>query len=470
MSHKNLNDLISLKLKYQRIFFYRICGTGMGAAASLLKEKGFDVQGGDHQFFPPMSDYLNKTEIPCHNLSEIDDKSLREFDLIVVGNVVPKNSDDAKRIESLGVAYCSFPAVLGAFILQDENVVGISGTHGKTTTSYYMVQILESLGKNPGHVIGGVIEGRASSRLGDGSYFVIESDEYDSSYFEKFSKFHSYFIDHLILTSLEFDHADIFQSVEDIQLEFKDLLKKIPGKIIANSDYPAIREIVAEACWYGEKSSNGPKVIKESRVGTEFEIDFEKQKYRFQTNIFGRHNILNLSSVLHFLLGEGFAHNELNKSLKNLKNVKRRQEVRGHWNKALLIDDFAHHPKAVKLTLESFKIQYPFIKLSVVFEPASATARSDLFRREFAEGLSVADSIAVIKPKKETTVKNSKTLQVDKLSSELRTLGKYCHIIETFQDLTHYLNENSKQECIIAVLSNGTCMGLWESELVENLS
>ena len=200
----NLQQLIKNKQNIKKIFMYRICGTGMGAAATLLKEKGFEVEGGDVSFAPPMSDYLNEMNIPLINLEKVDQNYLSMFDLIIVGNAVPKMSEHAKKIEECGVPFASFPSSIGALVLNKENVVGIAGTHGKTTTTYLATQVFENLGVNCGYFIGGVIPGLPSARLGDGRYFFIESDEYDSSYFEKISKFRMYSIDHLILTSLEY--------------------------------------------------------------------------------------------------------------------------------------------------------------------------------------------------------------------------------------------------------------------------
>ena len=184
MKHSNYLDKEQLLLKKQsikKIFFYRICGTGMGAAAILLKEAGYIVEGGDTQFKPPMSDYLKSTQIPLIDLLDVDSEYLRGFDLIVVGNVVSKKSPDAQLIESLGVNFCSFPASLGAFILKERKVVGISGTHGKTTTTYLMSQVFKNLGFNPGYFIGGVLNEGPCANLGNSDYFFIESDEYDLS-------------------------------------------------------------------------------------------------------------------------------------------------------------------------------------------------------------------------------------------------------------------------------------------------
>ncbi len=179
------SGLKKIQATVKKVFFYRVCGTGMGAAACLLKEKGYLVEGGDSNFYPPMSTYLESTGIPLHKVDQITREFLKSFDLIVVGNVIPKGGADATLIEELGVKFVSFPTAIGALVLSDVNVVGIAGTHGKTTTTFFATQIFENIGADPGYLIGGVMEGRPSAKLGNGKYFFIESDEYDSAYFEK---------------------------------------------------------------------------------------------------------------------------------------------------------------------------------------------------------------------------------------------------------------------------------------------
>src|SRR5690606_14691207 len=250
------------------------------------------------------------------------------------------------------------------FVLRDANVIGIAGTHGKTTTTYFATQIFEKLNTNPGYFIGGVIEGRQSARLGDGRYFFIESDEYDSGYFEKCSKFQSYEIDHLILTSLEFDHADIFCDLEAIKKEFRHLLQKITAGVIYCCDYLATNDLRdefitkrPELYWneYGSKTKLGPKIERATENETIFSIHGETYK----TNVIGFHNILNLSSVILFARREGFSLHQIQESITDLKMVRRRQELRGYYRAIPVIDDFAHHPRAVSLTLDAIKSKYP---------------------------------------------------------------------------------------------------------------
>jgi UDP-N-acetylmuramate: L-alanyl-gamma-D-glutamyl-meso-diaminopimelate ligase len=461
----------------KKVFFYRVCGTGMGAAACLLKEKGLQVEGGDTNFYPPMSTYLESTGIPLHKLENVTTDFLKSFDLIVVGNVVPNNSNDARMIEELGVKFVSFPTAIGALVLSDVNVVGIAGTHGKTTTTFLATQVFEKLGTNPGYFIGGVIDDRSSSRLGSGKYFFIESDEYDSAYFEKISKFRSYSIDNMILTSLEFDHADIFGSIEDIKNQFKAAIPNIDKTMIFSGDYIASLELFHEFReesknkWYiyGEKTEMGPKIISSNEHGTKFLIKFNKEDFIFDTNLIGRHNILNLSSVIIYALSEGFGYNAILDSVKDLQMVKRRQEVRGVFEGAIVIDDFAHHPRAVELTLDGIITKYPNKKVHVVMEPNSATARSAIFQQEFTDSLNMAASVIFTKPSRPTSVKNVGDLDIYKIVDSVKSSGRHGSVVGNLSELMTELNKLKGPENVILILSNGTCLGLWESDFINQL-
>ncbi len=470
----DLNSLLNKKESIKKIFFYRICGTGMGAAACLLREKGYEVEGGDLNFFPPMSDYLKNTGIPLHDLENFDWKSLDSFDLVVVGNVVPRNGEDARKIEESGIPFCSFPAVLGAFVLHDFNVVGVAGTHGKTTTTYFLSQMFEKMGQNPGYLIGGVLEGQPSSKLGNGRYFFIESDEYDSAYFEKISKFRSYSLNHMILTSLEFDHADIFDDIEDIKKEFEPVIQNLKGHIIANIDYSGVEDIKVkypERNWhpYGEHSDRGPRTLNKSSDKTLFEINLAGNWERFETNVVGEHNILNLSTCIIFAHAENLSLEEIRASITDLKFVKRRQEIRGTYKGALVIDDFAHHPRSVACTIETIKTQYPNKEIVVVLEPNSATARSNIFQEEFANSLLQANHVIFAKPERATSVKSAQNLDFDLLQQELKGVSIPSDIAVDLEVLRELIDKLVSENSLLLILSNGTCLGLWKSEFVQKL-
>ena len=473
MGQINKETLAKHLNNYRKIFFFRACGTGMGAAACLLKDYGLEVEGADHMFYPPMSSYLKRIGIPCYQIKSLKQDDYKKFDLIVVGNVVPKKSADAQMLESLDIPFCSFSAAVGAFVLQDREVIGIAGTHGKTTTAYFAVQVFEKLGMSPGYLIGGAIDERPSASIGSDKYFFIESDEYDSVYFEKFSKFHNYFIDQLIITSLEFDHADIFQSVDDIEKEFGKLLKTPIKKTVLCHDYPSIKNLdlksVKYQYSYGRNTKIGPYILKESSHETVFRVNFNQISYDFVTNILGLHNIDNLTSVIILALSEGFSYKDLASAVKELKFVKRRQEYRGLYKEAVIIDDFAHHPRSVKATIDAIKIRFPRKNIHVVMEFASATARSHIFQKDFEQSLQGANSVALVENGKATSVSWADNIDKAALVKKLKKQSWPSYLVNNLCDLKEFIENYADRNSVILILSNSSCLGLWESDFVKDL-
>ncbi len=464
-----------LTTNINKIFFFRVCGTGMGAAAILLREKGFHIEGGDFKFAPPMSDYLQSTGIPLHDLSSIDDEFLKTFDLIVVGNVVPRGGEDATRLESLGVPLASFPTAMGELVLKEMNVIGIAGTHGKTTTTYLATQVFENLGEDPGYFIGGVMPSRPSAQLGGGRYFFIESDEYDCVYFEKISKFRRYHLDEMILTSLEFDHADIFENLDQIKAEFLSVLKGFKGHLYVNNDYQASIDLIDQSGIPDDKVHlygnpvDGPHISEVTSRSTTFTLKLANQLESFKTNILGPHNILNLTSVILFAFQEGFSVPAIRQAVSDLSMVKRRQEIRGQYGDMVVIDDFAHHPRAVECTLESIRQQFPDKQLLTLMEPHSATARSNIFQDGFAQALSTSDHLILTQLHRPTSVKETENLDLPAIIAHIEDKGKRGEIVSTLEELVESLKPWEHKDAVLLVLSNGTCLGLWESDFVKNL-
>ena len=469
-------QLIARAHEFKKIFFYRICGAGMGPAACLLKQAGYEVHGADSAFYPPMSTFLETTGIPLKKLDEVTPEYLKQFDLLVIGNSVGGKSDAARMLEQVGVPFTSFPSAIGSLVLKNKNVVGIAGTHGKTTTTYFLTQMLEFLKQDPGCLIGGIIEGRQPAYLGN-KYFVIESDEYDSAYFHKISKFRLYEMKNMILTSLEFDHADIFASVEKIEDEFRDVMPKMKGSIIMNQEYPSIMKLYKEYSdktdrWmlYGPGSVHGPKNIVTSETGSTFIINWNGEDITFTTNVVGEHNILNITSCALYLLKEGFKVSDVVASVKNLEMVKRRQEVRGKYKGMVVIDDFAHHPRAIKVTLDAIRARFKNKKVLTIFEPISATARSNVFQNEFRDALALSDKVIIAKSNIKTTAIGKDDLDSDKLSREINELGVPSASVDQLEVLRSQIDQFAEDNAVLLVLSNRTCLGLWESGFVKELS
>lgn len=470
-------ELIKRRHQIKKVFFYRICGAGMGPAAVLVKQAGFQVDGADSAFYPPMSTFLETTGIPLFKLDQVTPDFLKQYDLIVVGNSVSGKLEAARMIEKAGVPFTSFPSALGSLVLKDKNVVGIAGTHGKTTTTYFMTQLLEKLGQNPGYLVGGIIEGKDPSKLGD-KYFVIESDEYDSAYFHKISKFRLYEMKNMILTSLEFDHADIFASVEKIEDEFRAILPDVKSTIVINQEYPSAMKLHKEFSgkvegqnWYlyGEGSDLGPHQVKTFENGSSFIVRWKGENISFGSSVVGQHNVLNLASCIIYLLAEGFKVSDIQRASQELEMVKRRQEVRGKYHEMVVIDDFAHHPRAITVTLDAIRARFKDRKIITVFEPISATARSSIFQNEFRDSLALSDKVIIAKADLPTTAINGSDLDGELLAKEISQKGKKAVCVSKLEDLRKTIDDYTEKNAVLLILSNRTCLGLWESSFVQDL-
>lgn len=471
------DDLIARRSQIKKVFFYRICGAGMGPAAVLVKQAGFQVEGADSAFYPPMSTFLETTGIPLYKLDQVTPEFLKQYDLIVVGNSVSGKADVARMIEQTGVPFTSFPSALGSLVLKDKNVLGIAGTHGKTTTTYFMTQLLEKLNQNPGYLVGGIIEGRDPSKLGD-KYFVIESDEYDSAYFHKISKFRLYEMKSMILTSLEFDHADIFSSVEKIEDEFRHVIPGMKSTLIFNEDYPSAMKLYRdyhgknpEQKWflYGDKAQIGPLDVQTFENGSSFSLMWKGEKIPFTSSVVGQHNVLNVASCLIFLLSEGFKVGDIQKAAAELEMVKRRQEVRGKYKGMVVVDDFAHHPRAITVTMDAIRARFKNKKVITIFEPISATARSSIFQNEFRDSLAASDKVIIAKAELATTALGGTDLNADLLAKEISEKGCPAVCVSKLEGLRKSIDDFAEPEAVLLILSNRTCLGLWESGFVQEL-
>jgi UDP-N-acetylmuramate: L-alanyl-gamma-D-glutamyl-meso-diaminopimelate ligase len=479
MDLKNLisqEDLIAHRHKIKKVFFYRICGAGMGPAAVLVKQAGYDVEGADSAYYPPMSTFLENTNIPLHKLDVINEEFLKQYDLIVVGNSVAGKLEAARMIERVGVPFTSFPSAIGSLVLKEKNVIGIAGTHGKTTTTYFLTQMLEKLGQNPGYLVGGIIEGRDPAKLGD-KYFVIEADEYDSAYFHKISKFRLYELKNMILTSLEFDHADIFSSVEKIEDEFRAVIPNMKSTLIFNQEYPSSMKLFKDYSknagqkWflYGQGSEIGPHQVQTFENGSTFTIKWKGENVSFKSSVVGNHNVLNITSCIIFLLSEGFAVDKVQSAAEEIGMVKRRQEVRGKYKDMIVIDDFAHHPRAITVTMDAIRARYKGKKIITIFEPISATARSSIFQNEFRDSLAASDKVIIAKPDLATTAIGGSDLDGAKLAREIGEKGRPARCVNALEPLRATIDEFAEKDSVLLILSNRTCLGLWESSFVKEL-
>ncbi|MBN2125659.1 MAG: UDP-N-acetylmuramate:L-alanyl-gamma-D-glutamyl-meso-diaminopimelate ligase, partial [Deltaproteobacteria bacterium] len=366
-----------------------ICGTGMASLAGMLKELGYRVAGSDQNVYPPMSDFLRGLSIPVREGYGAGNLSSRP-DLVIVGNVITRENPEAVELSRLAIPYLSLPQALGHFAFGDRKSVVVCGTHGKTTTSALAAWVLERGGMDPGFMIGGIpLDFNANFKLGKGPYFVIEGDEYDTAFFDKGPKFLHYRPWFTILTGIEFDHADIYRDIAHVRESFRRLIALIPpgGRLIANGDDPIVRaEAQRAACpvtFYALENPASWKAwgILQEQGMTRLEVSGETgERVIIETPLYGRHNVSNLLSVVALAHYLGIDPSNLAEALRSFRGVRRRQEIRGEKRGVLVLDDFAHHPTAVRETLRAVWERYPGRRLVAVFEPRSNSSRRNVFQ------------------------------------------------------------------------------------------
>jgi UDP-N-acetylmuramate: L-alanyl-gamma-D-glutamyl-meso-diaminopimelate ligase len=465
-----------------------ISGAGTAQLAVLLKELGYRVSGSDKAFYPPAGPLVQRTVDRVFSGFSSENLNPRP-DWVIVGNSVGPSNEEAVGAEQLGIPFSSMPEALAAFLIGDHNYCGTSivaaGTHGKTTTSAALAEMLDSCGLAPGFFVGGVPHSFESglrqvdlSRPAKERVVVLEGDEYDSAFFAKWPKFHSYRPDILIITSLDFDHGDIYASIEEIETEFSLLVQRVPesGTILINDSHDRLQKLAklwrensnvkARILFYGEASDSTYKVIgrQVSSGKQELELSLAGTGIQTKVQLIGRHNAHNLTAVAAVGSILGIEPSRLASGLASVKGVQRRQTVLVDNGDILLIEDFAHHPVEVAATLRAVKEAYPTNRLVAVFEPRSNTSRRDFFQHDYAESLAVAD-VVLIKTVDDASG-YSKTadpivgLDVPKIIDELHDRGVFASCYSSSNDVFSGVLEQKRNGDVVVVMSNGSFDGL----------
>jgi len=447
-----------------------ICGTAMGAFAGMLQDLGYTVTGSDTGVYPPMSDYLAERGIPImegFKASNLDHAP----DLVVVGNVIRAIYEEAVALRERDLPFTSMPAMLGAAFLDKAHSFVVSGTHGKTTTTSLLAWILASSGRDPGYLIGGVPANfPRSAHAGGGDYFVIEGDEYDTAYFDKQPKFIHYRPNTAILTSVEFDHADIYDDMDAVDAAFIRLVTSIPedGHLIARWDDPGVRRVVADRC-PGEVIPYGPEQLWDGRVKaidpTTGRMTFVVTRDtvpvgEFTSDMVGDHNLYNQVAAIAAALTAGVDVAEVQAAIASFKGIKRRQEVLGEPGRVTVIDDFAHHPTAVKLTLEALRMRFGGRRIWAVWEPRSATSRRNVFQDDYAEAFDAADRIIIAPPHSQDGIPEAERFSSEQLIGALTTRGNYATSALGPDEIASLLASRVLPMDVVAILSNGGFGGI----------
>ena len=462
----------------EKIYMMGVCGTAMGSLAGLLKEMGNDVRGSDQNVYPPMSTRLKELGI---HISEgyRPENLIPKPDKVIVGNVMSRDNAEVQALLKSEIPYLSLPKAMGEFLIRDRHSVVVSGTHGKTTTTAMAAWLLSTAGLDPGFLIGGVpLNFPQTFAIGKGNYFVIEGDEYDTAFFDKVPKFIYYRPRSVILTSIEFDHADIYRDLDHFKDAFRMLLKLIPtsGTLIYEADDENIKSILTDArCeniqGYGTRS--GEWQLGEINWGegySEFDVLFKGKKVdTLKSNLFGEYNLLNALSVYALGVSLKISPDKIREAFLNFSGVKRRQEIIGKPSGITVIDDFAHHPTAVKVTIDGVKKRFKNSKIIAVFEPRSATSKRKIFQHDFAKALTTADEVILSSPHDQSKIGEGERLSSDELIAECQALSRRpnCFLGHSVEEILTQIKKVAKSGDVVLLMSNGGFGGIYPRLLKE---
>jgi UDP-N-acetylmuramate: L-alanyl-gamma-D-glutamyl-meso-diaminopimelate ligase len=455
----------------KHIHLIGICGTAMASLAGLLQTRGHRITGSDSAAYPPMSDFLLSLGIQV--AQPFSPKNLNPRpDLVVVGNVVSRGNVELEHILDTRIPFCSLPQILHHEFLQSGEVLAIAGTHGKTTTTSMLSWIFHSSGRSPSFLIGGIAENFGSSfAVGTGKNFIIEADEYDTAFFDKGPKFLHYFPQSAILTSVEFDHADIYDDLKAVETAFKRLVNLIPrsGKLIAHDTGESLDRCLAKAFCpverYGMKKSSDWRItdMQVSPTKTAWKLRHSGKEWaNLEFPLAGEYNVLNATAAAALAANYGISAAEIAAALKTFKSVKRRLEVKAVVNGVTIVDDFAHHPTAIAGTLAALRGRYPGSRLWVILEPRSNTLRRRILQDALAKSLSGADEIVIAQVFKIDAIPEEERLDVNTLAAQVSQSGRRVQVLEDADRIVDSIAPDLRSGDVVAILSNGGFGGIYE--------
>ncbi len=459
-----------------RVHLVGVGGTGMGAFAGMLKAAGYVVTGSDENVYPPMSDMLRDWGIEVFTPYAPANLDRAAPDLVIIGNVIRRVNPEATAVRERGLPQMSFPAAFGSLILADRHSVVITGTHGKTTTAALMAHVLVDAGLDPSFLVGGVTANYGGNfRLGKGPHVVVEGDEYDTAYFDKGPKFLHYRAKTALLTSLEFDHADIFRDMAHYESAFADFCRTLPvdGLLGVSASYPNAVDLARAHCrarvvTYAVNGKADYRADDENFFadGARFTMhtpDGKKQAVFLPMS--GYHNIENAAGVYAAARSLGLSPDQITRGFATFTGVKRRQELRGEIGGVMVVDDFAHHPTAVRETIEGIRQRYPERRLWAVFEPRSNTSRRNIHQDEYVRALTGADLATIREPEPHDQVPANEQLNVSAIVAELNTKGVIASASPSVETLLAQVSADARSNDLILVMSNGSFGGFIPSLL-----
>ncbi len=462
-----------------RIHLIAACGTAMGSLAAMLHESGYRVTGSDSHIYPPMSQFLEQTGIDL--FSGFDAAHLGPAndlpDLVVVGNAVSRGNPELEATLEQRIPYRSFPEVLRDVFIRDRRSVVVTGTHGKTTTTALTAHLFTAGGLDPSFLVAGLANNFARPyHLGQGEHFIVEGDEYDSAYFAKWAKFFFYQPETLIINNIEFDHADIYDDLAQIEKAFRQLINMVPrnGLILANGEDEVVTRLASAsfapvqtlglehgAYWRAD-------IFSSTVEGTGFTlVRQDKALGDFHLPMHGEYNVRNALAALATGSRAGLQMEPMRTALALFKGVQRRQEIVGEINNILLMDDFAHHPTAVQHTLQAISQAYPQRRLWAVFEPASATNARALFEDRYLEALALASHVLIARVPRPERARGDAPFSPERLASKLRAVGRDAVHLHDATDIVSHLCDRSRPGDLILFMSNGGFAGVQKQLLAK---
>ena len=454
----------------KRVHLVGVGGTGMGAFAGMLKAAGYTVTGSDENVYPPMSDMLREWGIEVFTPYAPGNIDRASPDLVIIGNVIRRVNPEATAVRERGIPQMSFPAAMGSLILAGKHSVVIVGTHGKTTTAALMAHVLTDAGRDPTFLVGGVTLNHGGNfRLGRGEHVVVEGDEYDTAYFDKGPKFLHYRAKTALLTSIEFDHADIYRDLPHYEEAFTRFCETLPtdGFLGVSASYPRGVEL-ARAASKARVVTYAVNGKADYRADNE-EFSAEGARFRIHTKadkggtvllpMSGYHNIENAAGVYAASRALGLTHKEIARGFETFKGVKRRQEIRGEIGGVMVMDDFAHHPTAVRETIEGIRQRYPERRLWAVFEPRSNTSRRNIHQAEYVTALAGADLATIREPEPHDKVPASEQLDTQRIVGELNAQGVVASASPKVEELIARVGDEARPNDLLLVMSNGSFGG-----------
>jgi UDP-N-acetylmuramate: L-alanyl-gamma-D-glutamyl-meso-diaminopimelate ligase len=462
----------------KHIHLIGICGTAMASLAGMLKERGFHVTGSDAAAYPPMSDFLRELSIPV--AQPFDAKNLEpKPELVVIGNAISRGNSELEYVLDQRLPFCSLPQLLHDEFLRGKEVLVVAGTHGKTTTTSMLAWIFHSAGLDPSFLIGGIAENFGSSfHLGQGKHFILEGDEYDTAFFDKGPKFLHYFPDAIILTSVEFDHADIYKDLDAVETAFKRLVNLIPrrGRIIAfdgaagdQIESASLERSLAKAFSPIERYGAGPRAnwkVTNFRLdpgATTWSVEHNNAHWAdFEFALAGEYNVWNATAAAALAASCGIAPKDIALALKSFKSVKRRLEVKAQVNGITIIDDFAHHPTAIAGTLKALRARYAGSRLWAILEPRSNTLRRRVLQSDLARSLAQADEIVVANVFRSEAVPEHERLELPALAAEIKQNGRPARLLADADAIVQTISPELRSGDVVAILSNGGFGGIYE--------